>query len=126
MRKIKAGSVAEMSIENHYNETVDIYRYLLSDEWGATKEWILVHEAVPALVRLLSGRERIVDEGKQLIADYKIYHDVNDIGQTDRYVWNSEVYEVLEIQNPNQLDRHLQVKVKQLPPGTINQMSAES
>lgn len=102
-----------MSIQNHYNKTVKIYRYATETVYPHSKIWSLF-DTVEGLKDLLSSREIIRDEGGRILADYKLYIDVIDIIEVDIIEIDNNWYDIYSIRNPNEMDRHLELKIKKL------------
>ena len=102
-----------MSIQDYYNKTVKIYRYSKEIVYPHGKTWSLLNE-IEGLKDLLSSREIIRDEGGRVLADYKLYIDVIDVIEADVVEIDSLWYDIYSIHNPNEMDRHLELKIKKL------------
>lgn len=116
-----------MSISDHYNQTVDIYRYTVSnpEAFQPSGTWDLL-ASVKCMIDLLKGYEKYGDDGKTVIADYRLYIDNRDIKLLDRVVIDDNVYEIVKNHNPNFRDHHLELLIKLLPPGSDKEMNIDS
>lgn len=102
-----------MSLQDHYNKSLKIYRSVDGIAYPHGKTWSLLN-TVEGLKDLLSSREIIRDEGGKVLADYKIYLDKTDIVEVDIIEIDSQWFDICSIHNPNELDRHLELKVNLL------------
>jgi head-tail adaptor len=118
-----------MSIRDHYNKDVDIYRETISnpEDFQPSRVWALL-ASVRGMIDLLKGNEKYETEadGKVVIADYRLYMDVRDIKLLDRVVIDDNVYEIRKKHNPNFRGHHLELLIKLLPPGSDKEMNIAS
>lgn len=77
---------------------------------------------VNGLLNLLSGRDVIKNEGNKIVADWKVYLEVTDVKEIDMIKNGADVYDIYSIHNPNNMGRHLEIKMKKLEPGALDEM----
>jgi len=116
-----------MSIEDHYNQDVDIYRETMmgAADFQPSRTWNLL-SSVKGMIDLLKGDEKYGDDGKTVIADYRLYINDTDIKLLDRVVINDNVYEIKKKHDPNFRGHHLELLLKLLPPGSEKEMNIGS
>lgn len=74
---------------------------------------------VPGLLDQLSEKKVIRDDGGRIIADHVFFIDyVSGILGTDRAVVGSNEYNIYRVRNPNGMNRHLEIYMLLVQPGT--------
>ncbi len=66
-----------------------------------------------ARLRPLSGEERLSADKQTLHTTHKLYCDVLDITEQDRYVDpDGNIYHIVFVKNPMNMDRHLEIDLE--------------
>lgn len=69
---------------------------------------------------LLSEKEQPRKEGNVSLADTVFFTDyTSGVTNEMRLVYNSENYEIYQVHNPNDMNRHLEIKCKKMQPGEV-------
>lgn len=97
-----------------YNKTVDVMRITkTSDGMGGWTEAEVVHiDNLPCRINWLRGSERVQFDKDTYFRDAKLYCAVVDITNKDRIVYDGITYEVVNVSNPDNMDRYLIVEMK--------------
>jgi head-tail adaptor len=105
-------------MKNLFNIKVNIERATtISDGLGGIEvQWSVIHSAIPA--RIQSSRANRMNsylDKEELIADYFAYIAyLSDILVGDRVVFDSRIFEIRRIENPDQTSRYLKLYLREV------------
>lgn len=93
---------------------VIIQRYKLEDDGAGGTEYKWVnHIEIEGTLDQLSGDEILAsDKLGQLSSHIFIIFEVVDVKTSDRFIINDGIYQVKDVDNPNNLDRQLEIKLE--------------
>jgi head-tail adaptor len=102
----------------HANVKIDILElvesYQRDDGSWSDEDWIPKLIDVPARIRWTTGREAIQFAQKQYLRDAVIRTDVIDVEVVDRVRYKGELFEIVDVTNPGEMDRFLKITVKRI------------
>lgn len=103
-----------MSLKNLYNKTVDVLRITkTSDGGGSWTEVEVVHiHKLPCRINWLRGSERVMFDKDTWFRDAKLYCAVVDVLVKDRISYNSKTYEIVNVSNPDEMDKYMIVEMR--------------
>jgi head-tail adaptor len=101
-------------VEHLYNSLINIYRITRnSDAYGS---WIetetKLHSNLKCRINWKSGREKIWGEKNTYFRDGRLYCGVVDITVKDRIEYSGKKYEVVEVNNVDNLNKFLTIDFK--------------
>lgn len=91
-----------------------IQRHMKTDDGlgGETYDWA-DHLTVEGTLDQLSGDEVLASEKLgQLSSHIFIIFEILDIKTSDRMIINNEIYQIKNVDNPNNMDRQLEIKLE--------------
>jgi head-tail adaptor len=104
-------------ISNNFNTSVIILRQTnVGTHIQRDLKWSTL-ATVSGLLSQLSGTETVRNEGNKIDADYLLYLSITDITTDDRIKIGSIYYSIYRVHNPNLMNRHLEIYLKELPSG---------
>lgn len=100
-------------MEHLFNSMVDVKRITKTkDDYGSwTETFELIHDNLKCRINWTKGEEHIMFGKETHIVDAKIYCNVVDIKVTDRVTYKEKDYEVIDVQNPDEVNKYLIVKL---------------
>lgn len=79
---------------------------------GEDYEWAN-HDEISGVLDQLKGDEVLASEKLgELSSHIFIIFDIVDVKRGDRFIINDEIYNVTNVDNPNNMDRQLEIKLK--------------
>lgn len=79
---------------------------------GTRQEWVK-HIEISGTLDQLNGDEILAsDKLGQLSSHIFIIFEIVDVKITDRFIINDEIYQVKNVDNPNNMDRQLEIKLE--------------
>ncbi|MGM8212634.1 phage head closure protein [Virgibacillus sp. W0430] len=93
---------------------VIVQRHMAVDDGaGGTEYQWANHLEIEGTLDKLSGDEVLAsDKLGQLSTHIFIIFEIVDVKNTDRFIIDNEIYEVKDVDNPNNLDRQLEITLK--------------
>ena len=102
-----------MAISDHYTMDVTVNRPTVSvGSSGAPMETFASHLSFKGLIRPLTGRELFASGKQTSFSTHRLYCDVADIDVKDQIVANGNTFQVRYVENPNNLNHHLEVDME--------------
>ncbi len=97
-----------------YNVTVDVLRITrTSDSMGGfTEVEVILHNDLPCRINWVRGSEKIIFDKNNWFRDAKLYCSVVDIDVKDRIRYDSKTYEVVNVSNPDNMNKFLTVEMR--------------
>ena len=93
-----------------YNTTMDVYTKSSGGDFETTSTWTYV-DCFDCKKSKLSVRI----EGNTIVADYIVYCDYTDeIDEEHRIIINETAYDIYDIDDPDDMNHHMEVLVKKL------------
>jgi len=77
---------------------------------------------VDGMKNLLTGKEVVRNEGNVVVADYRLYIEYTDVTEADIIKSGLDGYNIYSIHNPNNMNRHLEIKMLKLKPGELDEI----
>lgn len=108
-----------MSFSSLLNSTIKSYTFTEGAGPTFVKTWVFA-ENLDAAVHQLSGNERVVDIGKQVFADIRIFVETSTGVEGTRIKFNSKIYEIVHIDDPMGRGHHVEYKCAWLPKEDIS------
>ena len=100
-------------ISNFYKQDITIERKTKGqDEYGVPSEGWSVLMTIKGLIDKKTGDERMAGGKETTFNYYKLYCDANGIIEEDRAVLDGNIYEILSVRNPLNLDHHLEADLR--------------
>lgn len=98
-----------------------VQRYTTIDDGmgGQTNVWEDHIEAEGTLDKLSGDEVLASDKLGQLSSHIFILFDILDIKVTDRIIIDNEIYQIKDVDNPNNLDRQLEIKLEYTGDGYV-------
>lgn len=93
----------------------EVQRYIASDDGMGGEEytWQTHISALEGVLDQLSGDEVIASEKLgQLSSHVFIVFEIEDIKAEDRFIINDYIYQVKNVDNPNNMDHHLEITLE--------------
>ena len=107
-----------MSSSFVYNLTVNVIRDdVVSDENGTSRTPVTLVNLMPCAIRWLSGKEKLLFNKDTHVLDGLLSCRVPvgvTIVQSDKIVYNEETYEIVDIQNVNNLGVLLRIAIRKV------------
>ncbi len=103
-----------MTLQNLYNKTVNVLRITkTSADDGSWTEAEVVHiYQLPCRINWLRGSERVMFSKDTWFRDAKVYCAVVDILNKDRISYDSKTYEVVNVSNPDEMNKYMIVEMR--------------
>ncbi len=100
-------------IDRFYRQIITIKRKTLTDDGGGAKaeNWATL-KTIKGLIVQNSGNERRVNEKKTETSSHTLICTKTDIKAVDRIEYNGSVYEVLPVDNPLEMNHHMEVDLQ--------------
>lgn len=99
-----------------YNIKVDVLRIIrASDGIGGWSEGeTVLHSNLPCRIVWRRGSEKIFFDKTTHFLDARLYCKVIDITTKDRIKYNNDVFEIVDVSNPDNLNRFLSIDIKRI------------
>lgn len=93
---------------------VIVQRYTQVDDGAGGKEYKWTdHIEIEGVLDQLSGDEVLAsDKIGELSSHIFIIFEIVDVKKEDRFIINDEIYQVKNVDNPNNMDRQLEIKLE--------------
>jgi len=91
-----------------------VQRYVETDDGMGGKDYRWEnHIEIEGTLDQLTGDEVLASDKLGELSDHIfIIFEIVDVKRGDRFIINDEIYNVTNVDNPNNLDRHLEIKLK--------------
>ncbi|KKK95665.1 hypothetical protein LCGC14_2670520 [marine sediment metagenome] len=101
-------------IENLYNSKINIIRVTTAPDsmGGQAESETTLHNNLPCRINWSRGSEKIIFGRTAYYRDAKVYCSVKDITVKDRVVYSSKTYEIVDVSNPDNVNKYMILDVK--------------
>ena len=105
-----------MSIEDYYTQTIITQRTTTSrSTMGSTVDSWATNLTILGKIRPKSGNEIIYNEKREIVSDYTLYCAAgSDILEKDRVTNGGNIYTVVFVKDPMNMEHHLEVHLKKV------------
>lgn len=104
-----------MSFDTLLKSTINTYAKSIGAEPDLLETWTLTDDSIKAGIQQLSGIERVIDTGKDIVADMNVIVKASTIVEGDRIKWGDKMMEVVHVDNPMERGHHKEYKCVWLP-----------
>lgn len=101
-------------ISDLFNVTVDVVRITrTSDSMGGwTEVEVVLHNNLKCRINWVRGSEKVMFDKDTWFRDAKLYCNVIDIKTKDRIIYDSKTYEVVNVSDPDNMNKYLIVEMR--------------
>lgn len=103
-----------MSFKGMLNTSIKTYAYTVGAAPYYKKTYNFTAD-VDAAVHELTGREQVINTGKEITADIRVFVESVTISEGDRIKYNSKIYEVVHMDRPMRRGHHTELMCSYLP-----------
>jgi head-tail adaptor len=103
-----------MSVRGLYNVKVNIKKITKASDGmgGFTEAKAVLHKNLPCRINWSSGNERVQFDKNTYYRDAKLFCDIVDITEEDVVVYDGIEYEIVNINNVDNLNKFLTIDIK--------------
>jgi len=103
-------------LKNLYNSVIDVLRLTLTSDGmgGKTETKSVLHKNLKCRINWKTGGEKIQFDKETYYRDAKVYCSVVDITVKDRVLFNGTEYLIVDVANPDNMDKYLVLNIRLL------------
>lgn len=81
---------------------------------GWTEEEEVLHKDLQCRINWLKGSERVMFSKDTWLIDARVYCSIVDIKVTDRISYKGDIFEIVNVSNPDNANKYLTVEMKRI------------